>query len=122
MSWGANTVALLNENDQKGSNLLGTLGNPEGEAFDQNVFKLVGSAGSTIRADPSHIIFQVKTGILFLFILCLLQAAARAAASSYFEGNFKGVDNDEDGIETLFLVWNLLLYGVMLAGQLLWLQ
>jgi hypothetical protein len=50
MSWGANTVALLNENDQKGSNLLGTLiGNQDGEAFDQNMFKFVRSASGVVR-------------------------------------------------------------------------
>ena len=41
MSWGANTVAQFEENLQKASNLLGTLGNPEYEAFLQNTFKPV---------------------------------------------------------------------------------
>ncbi len=46
----------------------------------------------------------MKTGILFLPIFCLLQAAALAVVSSYFEGGLKGVNDDKDGIETLFLV------------------
>jgi hypothetical protein len=74
--------------------------------------------GSTIRADPFHIICQMKTGVLFLIILCLLQAAALAAEPSYFEGDLEGVEDDDDGIATLFLFLNLLLYGVMLARQL----
>jgi hypothetical protein len=60
----------------------------------------------------------MKPGILFLIILCLLQAAALAAEPSYFEGNLEGVEDDDDGIATLFFVLNLLLYGVMLASQL----
>jgi hypothetical protein len=41
MSWRANTVAQFEQNHQKGSNLLGTLGSPEYEAFVQNILKLV---------------------------------------------------------------------------------
>jgi hypothetical protein len=48
MSWGANTVALLNEKDQKGSNLLGMLANPEDEAFVQNMLKLVRSVSGVV--------------------------------------------------------------------------
>ena len=46
----------------------------------------------------------MKTWIWFTITILLLQAAALAAASGFFEGDFKGVGNDDDGIETLFLL------------------
>jgi hypothetical protein len=49
MSWGANTVALFEENHQKDSNLLGRLENTELEAFVQNIFKLVRWVSGVIR-------------------------------------------------------------------------
>jgi hypothetical protein len=47
--------------------------------------------------------------------LFLLQAAALAAESSFFDGDFEGVPNDDDGLETLYLVLNLLVFGIMLS-------
>jgi hypothetical protein len=49
MSWGANTVAQFDQNHQKGSNFLATLGSPEYEAFVQNIFKLVRWASGAVR-------------------------------------------------------------------------
>jgi hypothetical protein len=49
VSWGSNTVAQFEQNHQKGSNFLVTLGNPEYEAFVQNIFKLVRWASGVIR-------------------------------------------------------------------------
>ena len=49
MSWGANTVAQFEQTDRKGSNFLVTLGNPEYEAFVQNMFKLVRWASGVVR-------------------------------------------------------------------------
>jgi hypothetical protein len=49
MSWGANTVAQFEQTDRKGSNFLVTLGNPEYEAFVQNMHKLVRWASGVVR-------------------------------------------------------------------------
>jgi histidyl-tRNA synthetase len=49
MSRGANTVAQFEQADRKGSNFLVTLGNPEYEAFVQNMFKLVRWASGVVR-------------------------------------------------------------------------
>jgi hypothetical protein len=49
--------------------------------------------------------------------LCLL--AALAAASSYFEGDVEGVQDDDDGIVTLHSLFNVLIFGIMLAIHLL---
>ena len=64
---------------------------------------------------------QRRLGSCSRSTLFLLQAAALAAASGsfFFEGDSEGVQDDDDGIETLYLVLNLLLYGTMLTRQLL---
>jgi hypothetical protein len=49
MSWGVNTVARFEQTDRKGSNFLVTLGNPEYEAFVQNMFKLVRWASGVVK-------------------------------------------------------------------------
>jgi hypothetical protein len=61
----------------------------------------------------------MKGWILLVLTLFLLQAAALAAASSFFDGDFEGVPDDDDGLATLFLVLNLLVFGTMLTTQLL---
>jgi hypothetical protein len=62
----------------------------------------------------------MKGWILLVITLFLLQAAALAAASSFFDGDLEGVPDDDDGgIETLYLLINLLAYGTMLMTQLL---
>jgi hypothetical protein len=61
----------------------------------------------------------MKDWILFVVTLFLLQAAALAAPSSFFDGDFEEVPDDDGGIETLYLVLNLLIYGVILTSQLL---
>jgi hypothetical protein len=55
MSWGANTVAQFEQNHRKGSNFLVTLGNPEYEAFVQNIFKLVCWASVSLEDNDSLI-------------------------------------------------------------------
>jgi hypothetical protein len=61
----------------------------------------------------------MKGWILLVITLFLLQAAALAAASRFFDGDFEGVPDDDDGLATMYLVLNLLVYGVMLTTQLL---
>jgi hypothetical protein len=61
----------------------------------------------------------MKGWILLVLTLFLLQAAALAAASSFFDGDFEGVPDDDDGLATLFLVLYLLVFGTMLTTQLL---
>jgi hypothetical protein len=61
----------------------------------------------------------MKGWILLLIALFLLQAAALAAASSFFDGDFEGVPDNDNGLATLYLVLNLLVFGVMLTTQLL---
>jgi hypothetical protein len=62
----------------------------------------------------------MKGWILLVITLFLLQAAALAAALSFFDGDFEGVPDDDDDLATLYLFLNLLVYGgVMLTTQLL---
>ena len=60
----------------------------------------------------------MKTLFLILFTLFLLQAAALAAASSVFDSDLEGLSDDDDGVETLYLIMSLLLYSVLLSSHL----
>jgi hypothetical protein len=61
----------------------------------------------------------MKGWILLVIALFLLQAASIAASSSFVDGDLEGVPDDDDDIETLYLVINMLLYNIMLITQLL---
>jgi hypothetical protein len=61
----------------------------------------------------------MKAWILLVITLFLVQSTALAAAWSFFDGDFEGVPDDDNGLATLFLVLNLLVYGAMLTTQLL---
>jgi hypothetical protein len=61
----------------------------------------------------------MKGWILLVITLFLLQVDALAVASSFFDSDFEGVLNDDNCLATLYLVLNLLVYGVMFTTQLL---